>query len=203
MNVSNATTVQLLSTAATRLRAAVDRSLTGDRVRQLYRTARTVASASRLADGARWSEQAVRASWLFGWLTEGPEPDVVVIDLRETVVVGPVISVLDSFLMVTEKGSDRALTVELSEALRERLRARPIQIVSVASLAAVVGAVGVFALLGALTVRTLGFALVSAGLALAGTRVTASWEDLTDSRLFEGLVALLEPPEPPEPPEKR
>lgn len=34
-------------------------------------------------------------SWLYRWLTSEPEPAVVVIDLRETYTVGPVLAVLD------------------------------------------------------------------------------------------------------------
>ena len=37
----------------------------------------------------------IRASYLYRWLTKEPEPDVVVIDLRETYTVGPVIALLD------------------------------------------------------------------------------------------------------------
>lgn len=38
---------------------------------------------------------AVRGSTLYRWLTTEPEPDVVVIDLRETRTVGPVLALLD------------------------------------------------------------------------------------------------------------
>ncbi|SHH68142.1 hypothetical protein [Halobaculum gomorrense] len=37
----------------------------------------------------------VRNSWLYTWLTKEPEPEVIVIDLRETWTVGPVIALLD------------------------------------------------------------------------------------------------------------
>lgn len=203
MNVSNATTVQLLRTVAAQFHTAFDRSLTGNRARQAYRTARSAVAASRLTDGAQRSLQTVKASWLFRWLTDEPEPDVVVIDLRETVVVGPVLAVLDGFFSVAERGSDRALTVKLYETVADLLRARPIQMISVASLAAVLSGVALLAVLGGLTTRAAGLGLVFASLALAGSRVTASWEDVTDSRLFEVLVALLEPPKPLEPPEER
>ncbi|MEF8886409.1 MAG: hypothetical protein V5A30_01290 [Haloarculaceae archaeon] len=41
----------------------------------------------------RWGRQ----SFLYRWLTKEPDPSVVVIDLRETYTVGPVIAVLDRF----------------------------------------------------------------------------------------------------------
>jgi hypothetical protein len=51
-----------------------------------------VARASR--EGTEWA----RASFLCRWLTKEPEPDVVVIDLRETLSVGPIIALLDRVL---------------------------------------------------------------------------------------------------------
>lgn len=41
------------------------------------------------------SIEMTKASRLYRWLTAEPEPDVIVIDLRETYTVGPFISVLD------------------------------------------------------------------------------------------------------------
>lgn len=41
-----------------------------------------------------------RRSWLYRWITAEPEPEVVVIDLRETYTVGPVLSLLDRCLGV-------------------------------------------------------------------------------------------------------
>lgn len=38
---------------------------------------------------------AVRNSYLYRWLTKEPEPEVIVIDLRETYTVGPIIALLD------------------------------------------------------------------------------------------------------------
>lgn len=38
---------------------------------------------------------AVRTSFLYRWLTKEPEPDVIVIDLRETYTIGPIIALLD------------------------------------------------------------------------------------------------------------
>ena len=51
--------------------------------------------ASLLARVARLLARYVRHSSLYRWLTKEPEPDVIVIDLRETYAVGPVIALLD------------------------------------------------------------------------------------------------------------
>lgn len=68
-----------LRAARTRLAAGVDRSHV---LGALDRVGETV---------GRW----VRGSWLSDWLTAEPEPEVVVVDLRETWTVGPVIAALD------------------------------------------------------------------------------------------------------------
>ncbi|WP_137682896.1 hypothetical protein [Haloarcula mannanilytica] len=45
-----------------------------------------------------WIVAVTKASWIYRWLTAEPEPDVIVIDLRETYTVGPFISVLDAIV---------------------------------------------------------------------------------------------------------
>src|SRR6056297_2605402 len=37
----------------------------------------------------------IEGSWLYRWLTAEPDPDVIVIDLRETQIVGPILAALD------------------------------------------------------------------------------------------------------------
>lgn len=49
----------------------------------------------RLARAGRTTASYARNSSLYEWLTREPEPEVIVIDLRETRTVGPVISLLD------------------------------------------------------------------------------------------------------------
>lgn len=56
------------------------------------------AEQSGLARASREGTEWARASFLYRWLTKEPEPDVVVIDLRETLSVGPFIALLDRVL---------------------------------------------------------------------------------------------------------
>lgn len=44
---------------------------------------------------ARWLRSATSHSFLYRWLTDEPDPDVTVIDLRETYSVGPVLALID------------------------------------------------------------------------------------------------------------
>lgn len=53
------------------------------------------AAHARVTRGLRAVKRWGRHSFLYRWLTKEPDPDVVVIDLRETSTVGPIIAVLD------------------------------------------------------------------------------------------------------------
>jgi hypothetical protein len=55
----------------------------------------TAADESALAGAGRTLAGWTRHSFLYRWLTKEPDPDVIVIDLRETYTVGPFITVLD------------------------------------------------------------------------------------------------------------
>ena len=56
----------------------------------------TVVSAFRR--GGQWIADATTHSFLYRWLTKEPEPEVIVIDLRETWTVGPFITLLNAFI---------------------------------------------------------------------------------------------------------
>ncbi|QLG60231.1 hypothetical protein [Halorarum salinum] len=54
---------------------------------------------ARTRQTARWLSETVRNSFIYRWLTKEPEPEVFVIDLRETWTVGPVIRLLDHVIV--------------------------------------------------------------------------------------------------------
>jgi len=73
---------------------AADHSLlltAGERVRTAIAGSQIAALAARLPAVAK-------GSWVYRWLTKEPDPDVIVIDLRETATVGPILTVLDRLL---------------------------------------------------------------------------------------------------------
>ena len=53
---------------------------------------------STFSRGGQWIADATTHSLLYRWLTKEPEPEVIVIDLRETWTVGPFITLLDAFI---------------------------------------------------------------------------------------------------------
>lgn len=139
----------------------------------------------------------IRGSWLYRWLTDEPDPDVIVIDLRETRIVGPVLRVLDWLLDNLGAGSGGSLLAGIARRGYHLAVRRPVQLLSVC-----VGlcALALLALVLATGAESMILVVAAAVLALGaalGTRVEASWADLRETRPVELLVAAFEPPEPP------
>jgi len=147
---------------------------------------------------AGFAARAARAAWLCRWLTAEPEPEVVVIDLRETWSVGPVLAVIEDVLTSLLPAAATARLTRAGVATEETVRAAPVRAASV-----VVGTAAVVATLGgALTGRLTDPAAAAAGVvlvgSLAGLRVRLTWAELVETRPVQLLVAALEPPAPPE-----
>ncbi|PSP81826.1 hypothetical protein BRC78_09000 [Halobacteriales archaeon QH_8_68_33] len=77
-------------------------------------------------------------SWLYRWLTAEPEADVVVIDLRETMFVGPVLAALDRVVGPGARHWRDSATGRAVTHLSERFVARPIRTTGVAVLVAAI-----------------------------------------------------------------
>lgn len=146
-------------------------------------------------------------SWLYSWLTAEPEPEVIVIDLRETLIVGRVLAVLDWGM----READRELRPALPTAtvtrvwyrVQNRLERRPIQVMSMV-LVAVVNIALLASLFGGAAILSAQTFVFFALLILGGRGLmsTMTWEELTQTGVYQvsrdALVAAFEPPEPPE-----
>ncbi|WP_132057793.1 hypothetical protein [Halorussus amylolyticus] len=77
---------------------------------------------SRLVGAFRMLERWIRHSFVYRWLTKEPDPDVIVIDLRETHTVGPFIAVLDRLAPLVE----RIWLGSLVRRATERVKAAPV-----------------------------------------------------------------------------
>jgi len=155
----------------------------------------TVARRSRVVDALRWAVRMRRGSWLYRWFTADSERDAVVIDLRETVVTGRLLAVIDRAVTPLARTRTHARVRTVASALSERSAARPVTTVSVVALVGVLAVLLAAAALGSLTSNTLGEGLVAAAFALAGTRVRLSTDELSETTARELLAALLVPPE--------
>ncbi|RKD98083.1 hypothetical protein [Halopiger aswanensis] len=178
MTDSNAdSTQQTIETVEQRLRTGVERS--------------------RLASTVRTLGRYVRHSWVYRWLTAEPDPEVIVIDLRETYTVGPFIRLLDRIFEQCARATASSRAVEFSHRVEDQFRARPLRVLGTAILGGVVFSGLVSIVLGQIgTGWVIGHAVL-AGLAVLGLRSERTLEDLTETRAWELPVAAFEPPEPP------
>ena len=142
----------------------------------------------------RW----VRRSFLYRWLTAEPEPEVVEIDLRETLTVGPILVVLDRTVRTLEQAAPTSTVRSLAAEVATRTRDAPIRVASLVVIAALVTETIVSGLLGTLDSVGFGVRLLLAAVALVGVRIELSWTELRGTRPVRLLVAALEPPPPPE-----
>lgn len=149
-----------------------------------------------LSAGTERLSSIIRASYLHRWLTAEPDPDVIVIDLRETWTVGPVIAILDWLFAQFEDAAEGSRIVALAATGYERTLAAPIRVGGLATLvaAALVGLLGIVS--GGRSALYVAAALLAVG--TLGLFEDRSWAELRRTRPVELLVAALEPPAPPE-----
>ncbi|GAA0275876.1 hypothetical protein [Halobacterium noricense] len=79
---------------ATDARSTIERILDGSRIVDAVQRLSTTAKRWLNATTERLT-RVVQGSFLYRWLTAEPDPEVIVIDLRETYTVGPFIAILD------------------------------------------------------------------------------------------------------------
>lgn len=147
------------------------------------------ASSSTLARAARRLDRRLGAllggSWLVAWLTAEPEPEVIVVDLRETWTVGPVLAAVDALAARVPPGAGEAVVRPVRRA------AAPVRVVGLAILA-----------VGVALVAT-GVVAAGAVVVLAGTLAlfeTRSWEGLRETVTGRLLRAVFAPPDETTPP---
>ena len=158
---------------------------------------RHAASDSHIAAGWQRTAAAVRASYLYQWLTAEPDPEVIVIDLRETWTVGPILHVLDAVIDRLHPAVADSRTAAIAHTGCRAASAAP-----AAAAGGVLIAFGLLAILAgvvsgtpSVTQLVVGCVTIIGG--VAATRERRSWDELRDTRPVELVVATLEPPEPP------
>jgi len=149
---------------------------------------------SRVERLAGWGRRVVTDSFVYRWLTAEPDPEVIVIDLRETYTVGPVVAVLDRVLAWLDSAATSSGTVALARSLLAEFRAAPVRLLGATVALGCAGVLFVGTVLGTFGVASIVALVVLAVAGLAGTRVAVSWTDLVDSRVGQLVIAALEPP---------
>ncbi|WP_210755403.1 hypothetical protein [Halorubrum sp. PV6] len=139
----------------------------------------------------------VQASFLYQWLTAEPDPEVIVIDLRETWTVGPILRLLDIVIHRLRPAVKNAGVLRVTQRGFRMVYAAPLAAggVSLAIGGLLITLIGVMRDTMSTTQLAVGLGAVLAGIAV--TRDRRSWDTLRETRPVELLVAALEPPDPP------
>ena len=139
-----------------------------------------------------------RGSFLYRWLTAEPEPDVIVIDLRETLTVGPWLRVLERAIAWLLPAAVSSRLFWLGRRLSAGLRRRPLGLLGWVLLGLAVVLVAATGATGRLSESVAAAALVLAGIGAVCTRADRSLAELQDTRAYRALAAAFAPPEPPD-----
>lgn len=140
----------------------------------------------------------VQCSFLYRWLTAEPDPQVIVIDLRETITVGPFVRMADWVVHRTRETGRHSM---LSRGVRETVaavRRAPFHVAGLGVGTAVIANAVLLALAGAVGVLDIALHGVLLIGCMAATQLRVPLADLADARTVQLLVAVFEPPEPPE-----
>lgn len=153
-----------------------------------------VATAESSVGGvARTVGEWIRASWCYRWLTAEPDPEVIVIDLRETYTVGPIVRVLDRVIDPLADAWEGSGVQATADAVADA----PVRALGIVAAVAVVVEAALSLAQGDLTQFGLLARAVLFGFAALATRVPLSAAELAETRTGRLLRAVLEPPEPP------
>jgi hypothetical protein len=149
----------------------------------------------RLAAVDRRLVKVVRGSRLHGWLTADPDPEPIVIDLRETYTVGPVLAVLDRLAAGTADSRFADATQDVANRLTEA-PARALGIVLCLGFAvSLLGTV----VEGGLTWSVYVFHGLGLLVGLLALRDHRDAESLAESPVWGAVTAVFAPPPPDEP----
>jgi len=141
----------------------------------------------------RW----IRNARLYRWLTADPEPNVITVDLRDSRVLAPLLSLLERTLAVLVPAVINARTRRLAGALRRWFVAAPLHRLGVGTVSLSGVGLAAAALTGTLTRIVAALLLGGAAVGVVLRTDRRSWRDLRTTTLGRLLVAIFVPPEPP------
>ena len=150
---------------------------------------------------ARWA----RGSRLVRWFLAEPDPEVVVIDLRETYTVGPLLRATAGVLEWATAVAERTGVSSTATAVADRIEAQPLRAAGTAIVLTALAGIAAAVLGGpgpAWTANArsgaVGAWLVLLGLGLLATRERRSAVELAGTRVGRVIRAAFAPPEPPQ-----
>lgn len=153
---------------------------------------------SRIVDVPHRLQDYIEGSYLYHWLTAEPEPDVIIIDLRETWTAGPVLAGIDRTVAEITPGVHTSTFSQSVRLFGRAVAVRPIRSASIVLIAIAVVSLVYTVVFGTPSGTTVFVHIALATLGLIGSRSTMSAEELRETQVVQVLIDAFEPPEPPE-----
>mgnify|MGYP006280934493 CR=1 FL=1 len=151
-----------------------------------------------LADRSTTVVQTVlTGSFIYQWLTAEPDPEVIVIDLRETWTVGPIITIIDYLVGELTASTQTSTFVGGTRKLATTFRAQPVNIASLAVIASASGVLLVGGLTQSLSVVSAVVAILTALVGMIGVGSEITIKEIRETKAAQLLISAFEPPEPP------
>ena len=195
MGVHDSRTRRVLTRGVDRVRTAFDKATVTHWYRQSFAIGNRAFEASMTGEVVSKTEQVIRASWLYQWSTAEPDSDPIVIDLQDAVSIGTPLGVLGRLLTpISQYWRDAHSRIAFDQ-LQSTVLSRPVQAVSIVVLIVVVVDLVSQFVLGNPPADTIGVGLILGSLALTGTRVTKSVDDLAQMQTVVLCKRIFAPPE--------
>ncbi|MFW5965110.1 MAG: hypothetical protein ACOCQM_09595 [Natronomonas sp.] len=167
-------------------------------VRSIRHRLGTAVAESRLVSAGKRAE-ATLSRWtsdsrIVQWFLAEPEPEVIVIDLRETYTIGPILRAAEWAIGHGNRFAERSGLTAAAGNTAQWIRSQPIHVAGIVLFGVAIAGV----VTAALSSGNLGGWLVLSGIALLALRERRSWEDIGETRVGRALAAAFAPPEPPD-----
>jgi len=143
------------------------------------------------------AQRVVSGSFIYRWLTAEPEPEVIVIDLRETWTVGPIIELIDRLLEELTESAQTSTLISGVHHIATAFRERPVNVVSFGVIASALGVLLVGGLTQSLSIVSAVVAILMALVGLFGLGSQRTLNDIVETKPAQMLISAFEPPEPP------
>ncbi len=158
----------------------------------------SAAEESSLTRAGQYLRRVTIHSWLYRWLTKEPEPDVIVIDLRETWTVGPILEILERVGTYFHQAYQDSRTQTIAQGTTTQFREQPVRLLSAVVIGFAVMILVPKILSGGISMLVLiGTGVILIG-GIIGLFVDLSLDELVETKPVQILLRVLEPPEPPE-----
>lgn len=138
--------------------------------------------------------QWIHNAWGYQWLTAEPEPTTIVINLRESMALVPILHLFELFVPQESRVVQMCVSYYRGMTIQRRVRTAPIRIASVVILCITLVGFLLSAVAGSLELVKGVILLIVATASLVGLYDTRSWSELCESETANAIRELFTPP---------